>query len=65
MSAPITRYEALREAIASKAVSYEDMRENVKYALLEALQALDYEDWTYLEERALFVSDVAKGLARR
>ena len=65
MTADDTRYEALREAIATKTVSYEDMRDNVKYALLEALQALDYGDWRYVEERALFAADVAKGLARR
>lgn len=63
--ATITRYEALREAISTKTVSYEAMRDNVKYALLEALQALDYEDWRYVEERALFAADVAKGIARR
>jgi len=57
--------ETLREAIAMKDMSVEDMRLSCAYALQEAMQAVDYGDDKFAQERAQYVADVLKLLARR
>lgn len=57
--------EHLREAIACKSVSYEDLVQSIHHSLETAMQAADYGDWRPCYEAAQYVADVAKMLARR
>ena len=57
--------EVLREAIACRDVDFDDMIQAVAYSLQEAMQAVDYKDFTAAYNAAALAADVLKTLARR